>query len=69
MGGSFGDDDYELTEDDFDREIYEQIIVGGEVNYKDVYLDYYASALEAIARSEIPDDLKDVIINYFTSLE
>lgn len=69
LGGSFGDDDYELTEDDFNREIYEQIIVGGDVNYKDVYLDYYASALEAIARSEIPDDLKDVIINYFTSLE
>lgn len=68
MGGSFGDD-YELTEDDFNREIYEQIIVGGEINYKDVYLDYYANALEAIARSEIPDDLKDVIINYFTSLE
>ncbi len=69
VGDIFGQDDFELTDEDFIRDVYEQIIVEGEVSYKDSYYEYYADALESISRSEIPDSLKDVIIAYFTSLE
>ncbi len=66
---NFGDDDYQLTEEDFERGDYGQNIVGGNVSYEDVYLDYYASALQNIARADIPESLKNVIIQYFTSLD
>ena len=66
---NFGGDDYELTDEDFERGEYGQNVVGGNVPYSDVYLDYYASALQDIARANIPDSLKNVIISYFTSLD
>lgn len=66
---NFGGDDYELTDEDFERGEYGQNVIGGNVAYDDVYLDYYASALQNIARADIPDSLKDVIIQYFTSLD
>ena len=66
---NFGNTDYELTDEDFMRDLYQQIVKGGEVNYSDVYLDYYAAALENIARNDIPEKLREVIIKYFTSLD